>query len=104
MIAAYVLAGELGKDAGESLDGLLRYEQLLRPFMSSKQKAAAQFARSFAPRTRIGVLLHNQLTRAFAIPFVAKLVLGRSLLDQLDLPEYCFSKARIPLEAREPVE
>ena len=100
MIAAYVLAGELGEDADLSLDGLQRYEQLLRPFMSAKQKAAAQFARSFAPRTRMGVLLRNQITRALTIPFVARLVLGGSLLDRIDLPEYRFPKTRIPVEAR----
>ena len=102
MIAAYVLAGELGKDADLSLDGLQRYEQLLRPFMTAKQKAAAQFAGSFVPRTRMGVFLRNQITRAFASPFVAKLVLGGSLLDRIDLPEYRFPKTGTPLDARKP--
>jgi hypothetical protein len=56
--------------------------------MAAKQKAAAQFAGSFVPKTRFGVVLRNQITKAFAIPFVAKLTLGRSLLDRIDLPSY----------------
>jgi 2-polyprenyl-6-methoxyphenol hydroxylase-like FAD-dependent oxidoreductase len=100
MIAAYVLAGELRKDGGESLHGLQRYEKLLRPFMAAKQKAAAQFAGSFAPKTRFGVVLRNQITKAFAIPFVAKLTLGRSLLDRIDLPNYPSQGKGVPAETR----
>ena len=104
MIAGYVLAGELAKDAGASLHGLQRYEQLLRPFMAAKQTAAAQFAGSFAPKTRFGVLLRNQVTKAFAIPFVAKLVLGRSLLDRIVLPNYSFPGTDVPVDTKHAVK
>lgn len=100
MIAAYVLAGELGKDGDTSLDGLRRFEQLLRPFVSAKQLAAAQFAGSFAPKTRLGVVLRNQVTKAFAIPFVAQLTLGRLLLDRIDLPDYSPKEKRVSTEPR----
>jgi 2-polyprenyl-6-methoxyphenol hydroxylase-like FAD-dependent oxidoreductase len=88
MIAAYVLAGELGKGADDPERALRNYEDALMPFMAGKQKAAAQFASSFAPRTRFGLFLRNAMTRAFAIPSLARLTLGRSLLDRLDLPDY----------------
>jgi hypothetical protein len=56
--------------------------------MLAKQKAAEKFARSFAPRTRLGLSLRNQITKAFAIPFVPRLLMGSSLLDRIDLPDY----------------
>jgi len=56
--------------------------------MAGKQKAAEQFATSFAPRTWWGIHLRNQLTKAFTLPYVAKLVLGRTLLGNLQLPTY----------------
>jgi 2-polyprenyl-6-methoxyphenol hydroxylase-like FAD-dependent oxidoreductase len=88
MIAAYVLAGELARAKNSPEEALKRYESLLHPFMLAKQKAAEKFARSFAPRTRLGLSLRNQITKAFAIPFVPKLLMGASLLDRIELPEY----------------
>ncbi len=88
MAAAYVLAGELGRKDAVPDEAFQRYEELLKPFMAGKQKAAEQFATSFAPRTWWGIYLRNQLTKAFTLPYVAKLVLGRTLLDHLQLPTY----------------
>ena len=87
MIAAYVLAGELAA-ADRVQTAFLRYEQLLQPFMIRKQKAAERFARSFAPKTQFGLFVRNQITKAFAIPFVASLTLGRLVRDAIDLPSY----------------
>src|SRR5262249_1284221 len=76
IVGAYVLAGELGR-APAGADGLLealgRYERTLRPFMRKKQDAAARFAGSFAPRSHLGIFLRNQVTKAFRLPFVARL-------------------------------
>jgi 2-polyprenyl-6-methoxyphenol hydroxylase-like FAD-dependent oxidoreductase len=88
MTAAYVLAGELAKAEGQFQPAFERYETLLRPFMAGKQKAAEQFAGSFAPKTRFGLFLRNQITKAFDWPLVANVVIGNSLLDRLTLPEY----------------
>jgi 2-polyprenyl-6-methoxyphenol hydroxylase-like FAD-dependent oxidoreductase len=82
-----VLAGELAHADGVA-DGLARYEALLRPFLREKQDAAEGFAGAFAPRTRLGLFVRNQVTRAFALPLVAKLVFGASLLDRIQLPRY----------------
>jgi 2-polyprenyl-6-methoxyphenol hydroxylase-like FAD-dependent oxidoreductase len=88
MGAAYVLAGELGRaDAGPQA-AFQRYEALLRPFIATKQNAAQQFASGFAPKTRWGVYLRNQVTKAFQIPLVAKLALGSSLMDRISVPDY----------------
>jgi 2-polyprenyl-6-methoxyphenol hydroxylase-like FAD-dependent oxidoreductase len=88
MLAAYVLAGELGESGEEPQPGLQRYERRLRPFMTAKQKAAAQFSRSFAPKTPFGLFVRNAMTKALAIPLLAKLTLGRSLLDRFEMPAY----------------
>ena len=88
MIAAYVLASELTKSVGRPETAFHRYEQLLRPFMTEKQKAAEKFARSFVPKTRLGLFFRNHVTNAFMIPGIAKLAMGRSLLDRLELPDY----------------
>ena len=88
MIAAYVLAGEFSRTPNSPEKALTRYQGLLHPFMLAKQIAAEKFATSFTPKTRWGLFLRNQVTKAFAIPFVAKLVMGGSLLDRIDLPDY----------------
>ncbi len=88
MIAAYVLAGELHRAPNSPERALTRYQELLYSFMLGKQQAAEKFASSFTPKTRWGLFLRNQITKAFTIPFVAKLVMGRSLLDRIDLPDY----------------
>ena len=88
MVAAYVLAGELGATGGSPEEALPRYEKRLQAFMLGKQEAAKKFAASFTPKTRWGLFLRNQVTKAFAIPFFGKWVLGSSLLDRLELPDY----------------
>ncbi len=88
MVAAYVLAGELGATDSSPEEALQRYEKRLHPFMLGKQEAAKKFAASFTPKTRWGLFLRNQVTKAFAIPFFGKWVLGSSLLDRLELPDY----------------
>ena len=88
MIAAYVLAGELRRTPQSPGQALTRYQELLYSFMLAKQQAAEKFASSFTPKTRWRLFLRNQITKAFTIPFVAKLVMGGSLLDRIDLPDY----------------
>jgi RNA polymerase sigma factor (sigma-70 family) len=58
------------------------YEQGLRSFVIDKQKAAEGFARSFAPKTRLGLFLRNQASKAFTLPGLAKLAMRRSLVDR----------------------
>jgi 2-polyprenyl-6-methoxyphenol hydroxylase-like FAD-dependent oxidoreductase len=86
IIGAYVLAGELAH--GSVDDAFVRYERTLRPFMLGKQGAARRLAHSFAPRTRLGIFVRNQITKAFSLPGVARLAFGRSLRDCITLPHY----------------
>ena len=87
MTAAYALAGELAKAGGRHDEAFSRYESLLRAFINSKQKGAERFSGAFAPRTRFGLFLRNQVIRACAIPGVAKLALSRDIADTLQLPD-----------------
>ena len=64
------------------------YEVLLRDFIRSKQRGAERFAGSFAPRTRLGLFLRNQVIRALAVPGLAKFAFGKDIVDTLELPEY----------------
>jgi 2-polyprenyl-6-methoxyphenol hydroxylase-like FAD-dependent oxidoreductase len=85
---AYVLAGELAKAAGRHHEAFHNYESLLRGYISSKQSGAERFSSAFAPRTRWGVFLRNQVIKACAIPGVPRLVFGKDIIDKLQLPDY----------------
>jgi len=87
VIGAYVLAGELSHAVAPE-SAFERYQDTLRGFVYGKQEAAAKLANSFAPSSRLGIWLRNMATRTFAIPGVAKTLLGRQLDDKLELRTY----------------
>jgi 2-polyprenyl-6-methoxyphenol hydroxylase-like FAD-dependent oxidoreductase len=88
MTSAYVLAGELAKADGRHEEAFVKYEELLRTYIESKQQGAARFAAAFAPKTRWGLFLRNQVIRAFSIPGLARLAFGSDIIDVLQLPDY----------------
>jgi 2-polyprenyl-6-methoxyphenol hydroxylase-like FAD-dependent oxidoreductase len=90
MTGAYVLAGELAKSSGQHLEAFTNYEKILRPFIDAKQRGAERFAGAFAPKSRWGLFLRNQLSNAAAIPRFARITFGRGIVDSLTIPEYSF--------------
>ena len=86
--AAYVMAGELVKATRRHEEAFRNYEALLRDYIGSKQKGAERFSSAFAPRTRWGLFMRNQLINASAIPGLARLAFGRDIIDRLPLPDY----------------
>ncbi|WP_412773431.1 FAD-binding domain [Nitrobacter sp.] len=88
MGAAYILAGELSKAEGDYRVAFKVYESMLQSVMAGKQRSAERFASSFAPKTRWGIFVRNQVTRLMALPFVAKLAMRGLLTDPLTLPRY----------------
>lgn len=88
MISAYVLAGELARANGRYNEAFGSYEARLRDFIGAKQRGAERFAAAFAPRTPWGLWFRNQIVRTFAFPPVARLAVGRDLVDRLSLPDY----------------
>jgi 2-polyprenyl-6-methoxyphenol hydroxylase-like FAD-dependent oxidoreductase len=93
MTAAYVLAGELAKSEGHHEAAFRNYENLLRDYIAEKQRAAMRFAGFFAPKTRLNLILLEQVIRMFCIPGVAKYAIGRDIADRLKLPGYSFGRA-----------
>lgn len=88
MTEAFVLAGELGRAGGDHREAFRAHEARLRPFIEGKQTSAAGFASSFAPRTRLGLWLRNRASRLMAVPVLADLLMGRTLHDDFELPDY----------------
>jgi 2-polyprenyl-6-methoxyphenol hydroxylase-like FAD-dependent oxidoreductase len=88
IVAAYVLAGELASAEGRIGEALASYERRLRPYITTKQAGAARFGGAFAPRTPLGAWFRNLVIRSFAIPGLAKLAVGREIVDRLSLPNY----------------
>jgi 2-polyprenyl-6-methoxyphenol hydroxylase-like FAD-dependent oxidoreductase len=91
MAEAYVLAGELKCCGGDHAAAFARYEQRLMPVLKRKQKIAARFASSFAPKTSFGLTVRNLATRVLRLPFLAELLLARFMRDDVKLPDYGFS-------------
>ncbi len=88
MIEAYVLAGELHRAGNDWSRGLEQYAARLRVFLRDKQRSALKLRGFFVPQTGFGLALRNLLVNAFALPFVAKQLVGRSVRDELELPDY----------------
>jgi 2-polyprenyl-6-methoxyphenol hydroxylase-like FAD-dependent oxidoreductase len=88
MIEAYVLAGELYQAGGDLARAFAAYETRLRPFVAAKQHAALRFRSFFAPQTALALKLRNVAVNALRFRFLAKRWLGRSVHDDLELPEY----------------
>ena len=91
---AYCLAGELAAAGGRHGEAFQAFEAKLRPFIARKQKGAQFFAGAFAPRTRLGLLLRNQIMNLCAIPGVARMAFGREMVDRLSLPDYSWAARR----------
>lgn len=88
MAEAYVLAGELNREAQDYQEAYRRYEQLMRPFVEGKQKLALYFASAFVPKTWAGIWVRNQATKLMAFPALAHYFFVRHLRDDFDLPNY----------------
>lgn len=88
MTEAYVLAGELSRAGGDLTRAFEAYEARLRPFLAGKQRGALFFLGFFAPRTRLGLAFRDWAVRAASLPFLTNAIVGRSLRDDFELPDY----------------
>jgi 2-polyprenyl-6-methoxyphenol hydroxylase-like FAD-dependent oxidoreductase len=86
MVAAYVLAGELELAEGEPALAFRRYEQRLGTFLARKQRAARKLSSFFAPNSRLGIFVGDQVLKLMGLPFVTELAVGRDLRDSIELP------------------
>ena len=90
MAEAYVLAGELRNCGGDHAAAFARYQERLMPFLQRKQKTAAKFASSLAPKTSFGIAFRNLVMRLMRFPFVVDFFIGRELRNDFKLPDYGF--------------
>lgn len=88
MVAAYILAGELHRAGSDYAAALGRYQERFDSFVLKKQKGALRFAGTFAPTSKLSMFIRNQVMDLLKIPLVADLAAGRSLADNLTLPNY----------------
>jgi 2-polyprenyl-6-methoxyphenol hydroxylase-like FAD-dependent oxidoreductase len=88
MAGAYLLAGELDAAGGDYTAAFERYQTRFKPFIDGKQKGALSSAGWFAPRTRLGVRMRNQVTRLMNVPLISTWMVKRLFADRFDLPAY----------------
>ena len=88
MAEAYVLAGEIRNCGGDHAAAFARYQRRMMPWLTRKQRAAARFASSFAPRTAFGITFRNLVLRLLRLPFVVDFLFGRELRDEVKIPDY----------------
>ncbi|WP_460573534.1 FAD-binding domain [Humibacter soli] len=86
MIEAYVLAYELHEAHGNLPAAFAGYERRLAQLVLGKQDAAIGMGAAFAPRNRMQLLVRNTFVSLMAIPPIANLAMGRSLIDPIRLP------------------
>jgi 2-polyprenyl-6-methoxyphenol hydroxylase-like FAD-dependent oxidoreductase len=88
IVGAYVLAGELKQANGNYKTAFEHYENIFKPFIEKKQKAAQVFAKSFIPKSDFGIWLRNKAFQLMSIPLFSKLVLNQFKDKELNLKEY----------------
>ena len=88
LAGAYFLAGELQRTSGDHETAYRAYEQRFRAFIERKQKSAQQFATSFTPKTRLGLLVRDLVLRLTAFPPVSDWLMRRFVIDRFELPDY----------------
>ena len=88
MAGAYVLAGELMQAHGDYRTAFARYEDQVHPAVARKQQGAKKFARSFVPRSRLGILFRNEASRLMRWRPIARLAMKQPLMETLQLPDY----------------
>ena len=88
MIGGYVLAGELKQAKGDCEAALTAYHARLAGFMRGKQDAARPIGKAFVPETKFGLKLRALVAGLMNIGWIARASFGRSLTDQVELPDY----------------
>jgi len=87
MAGAYILADELHRAAGDFETAFARYQNQLESFVLRKQRSAFKFAGTFAPRSKLSMLVRNAIMNLLRIPWLADFAVGHDLGDDLHLPD-----------------
>ncbi|HWA61282.1 MAG TPA: FAD-dependent oxidoreductase [Caulobacteraceae bacterium] len=90
MAGAYVLAGELAAAPDRPHAAFNAYQKRLQSFLERKQDGARRLGGWFAPKTRLGLLFRDQMTRLASVPGLTKPLAGALLPEPMTLPDYEF--------------
>lgn len=88
IVGAYILAGELKQANGNYTTAFEQYQNIFKPFIEKKQKAAQAFAKSFVPKSNFGIWVRNFAFKMMSLPFVSILILNQFKDRGLYLKEY----------------
>jgi 2-polyprenyl-6-methoxyphenol hydroxylase-like FAD-dependent oxidoreductase len=88
MAAAYILAGELHRAAGDTGLAFARYQKQFETFVLRKQRSALKFAGTFAQKSKLSMVVRNGIMKLLRIPWIADFAVGRDLANNVRLPEY----------------
>ncbi|WP_019179540.1 FAD-binding domain [Microbacterium yannicii] len=86
MVEAYILATELHDAGGDHRRAFPAYHRRLASLARAKQDAAIRLGAAFTPRNRAQLLIRNSVLGLMGIPLVARIAMGRSLRDPIQLP------------------
>jgi 2-polyprenyl-6-methoxyphenol hydroxylase-like FAD-dependent oxidoreductase len=96
MVQAYTLAGELNRAGADHQDAFRRYEGRLRPIVEARQRSARAFAKTFAPKTLLGLWTRNQASKLLNIPWLADWAVRSEFRDDIAVPEFAAPTAMRP--------
>ncbi len=82
-----MLAGEINRAKGDYATAFRAYEDLLHPFLESKQKPALKTAGVFLPDSRFTIWMRNTLCWILPEWLIVRLSL-QELKDHIEFPEY----------------
>lgn len=95
LVGAYVLAGELAARADNPGAGLARYEEVLRPFVTTAQQLPPGGLRAMTPRSRLGIRAGYTLSRLMMSKAMRPVMMRMlSKTESYDLPDYAVVTAR----------
>jgi len=89
LVGAYVLAGELAQTPNFT-SALIRYEEIMRPFVEKGQGVPKIAPKMLQPQTRFGVALQDTVLRVASIPGLKQIAVKAftSSADDIKLPTY----------------
>ena len=88
MVGAYILAGELKIANGNYKFAFAEYENIFKPFIEKKQKSAQSFAKSFVPKSNLGIWLRNKAFILMSFPLFTNILFNQFKDKGLNLKDY----------------
>lgn len=89
LVGAYLLAGELGRARGDHRRAFARYEELMRPYVTTSQQLPPGGVAGFAPRSAAAVALRGLSMRMMTRWPMRNLIAGQfGKADDIELPDY----------------